>query len=185
VLVEQPAFCLGRTEVTRGAVTPGEPHPDAELPAELAYSEAKAYCEARGLRLPTQDEWRYAAVEASDFLFPWGDELPPDGVCWLLGPASKPCMVGRSARDVTPEGIHDMAANVREWVHVPAHVEPGEPWIPYDMIGEAHDTTCSELSLGGKLRLKGGGSNVAPQERAGFRCASSGRLRPGAGEAPR
>merc|ERR1712013_703603 len=41
----------------------------------LGLSEARAYCEWAGKRLPHSFEWHYAAQGNSSFLYPWGDSL--------------------------------------------------------------------------------------------------------------
>jgi hypothetical protein len=173
LLVPQPSFCLGQTEVTRAAMKQSTDAAEGALPAEVDYKTAIAYCKARGLRLPSQGEWRFAAVAAMDSRFPWGDEMPADGVCWLRGPASAPCAVGTSSRDVTPDGIRDLGGNVAEWVYVPTPVLT-EGWIPYDAMGAAHDSDCFALMLSDHQfnRMVGGSNN--PRESAGFRCAANG-----------
>ena len=167
VLVPQRSFCLDRTEATRAEMKRQVPPSEAQLPAEVGFKAAAAHCKARGLRLPTQEEWTFAAVDATDLLFPWGDDWPRDGVCWLRGEESQPCAVGTSPRDVTPDGVRDLAGNVREWVRI---VRPWEPH--YGAVGGAHDTNCSNLwSYHGLLHLP-----LTP-DRAGFRCAANGRPR--------
>jgi formylglycine-generating enzyme required for sulfatase activity len=80
---------------------------------------ATEYCRAQRKRLPLAIEWELAAKGASGRPFPWGSDLPHvDEVAFGIhdGPAAHPRDVGTSSLDVSPEGVHDLAGNVAEWV---------------------------------------------------------------------
>ena len=54
---------------------------DGTLPAvHVTFEEAAAYCAARGKRLPTADEWEWAARGADRRIFPWGDDWETERV---------------------------------------------------------------------------------------------------------
>ncbi|MGW0704666.1 hypothetical protein ACWD4G_01560 [Streptomyces sp. NPDC002643] len=67
--------------------------PPAEMPGVLA---------ARGLRMPTADEWEHACGAGADTLFRWGDECPLDRIPYgdPTGPHNEPNAFGlRIAHD--------------------------------------------------------------------------------------
>ncbi|MBI1964796.1 MAG: formylglycine-generating enzyme family protein [Betaproteobacteria bacterium] len=101
-----------------------EEHPVVQVSAR----DAAAYCRWRGLRLPSEAEWEYAARGGDGRRYPWGDEPPvqrgarransgterccaPDGSDGFVRTAP----VGRFPAGASPFGIHDMAGNVWEW----------------------------------------------------------------------
>jgi serine/threonine-protein kinase len=88
--------------------------------------------------LPTEAEWEIAARAPGKRRFPWGDERPTCERVVFGRTAGMPCAaheegpatVGSAPGDVTPEGVHDLGGNVREWVadafveHYPACSPP-------------------------------------------------------------
>jgi len=131
--VEKPAhqvtitrgFWIGQTEVTQDAyqrVTGNNPSgfQGGRLPVEsVTWDDARAYCQAAGMRLPTEAEWEYAA-RAGDTSARYG---PLDSVAWSSeGISGHTHEVAQ--KQANAFGLYDMLGNVWEWV---------EDWYgPYD-----------------------------------------------------
>jgi formylglycine-generating enzyme required for sulfatase activity len=142
------------------------------------WRQASAYCAFVGKRLPTEQEWEYAACGTDGRRYPWKDGLPTNQLCWDgegndrgKGNRQGTCAVGRYPAGASPFGAFDMAGNVWEWTansYCPSY--------------EGKD--CSE----DRMVIRGGGWNnvkaeyVRAQDRShesvkarnaniGFRCA--------------
>ncbi len=137
-LIRVDAFRIDAFEATVGAYTAANArdvaHASARVPdsaraaSSLTRAEAQAYCQSRGGRLPTEDEWIVAAASAMNppRRYAWGDT---GAVCrraaWGLanGPCSRgadgPDTVGAHPDGDSPLGLHDLAGNVAEWVAPP------------------------------------------------------------------
>jgi formylglycine-generating enzyme required for sulfatase activity len=83
----------------------------------VTWEDAVAYARWSNKRLPTEEEWEYAARGGSKgFLYPWGNEKQEGYANVDLRDKFEPAPVGIFVRDVSPFGIYDMAGNVSEWV---------------------------------------------------------------------
>ena len=130
--VSVPAFALDRAEVTvarfRLCAAAGEcpKIADDSEPGRpvrnLSPSEAGAFCAFAGGRLPSADEWLFAAAGSAARRYPWGNT---GLVCRRasFGLVSGPCARAGSGPDLagarpdgaTPEGVLDLSGNVAEW----------------------------------------------------------------------
>lgn len=88
----------------------GEP---ADLPVRgIDYQSAQAYCAWRGARVPSEDEWEYAARGPARKVFPWGDraEDAPDPQGHRLRPVSEQLPTGAF-------GNRGLGGQVWEWTN--------------------------------------------------------------------
>ena len=82
---------------------------------EVTWNGARAYCESRGARLPTEAEWEAAARGRGSRTYPWGREAPSPNRA-VYGRASGATLpVGGRPAGATPDGVQDLAGNVEEW----------------------------------------------------------------------
>ena len=83
----------------------------------VTWQEAMTYAESLGGVLPTEIEWEFAARGAERREYPWGDSVPTCERSHYreCTPRSTIDVMTRPD-DATPEGVYDLAGNVREWV---------------------------------------------------------------------
>jgi len=161
--------------------------------SQVSWIAAQRYCLAQGKRLPTEAEWELAARGLEGRRFPWGHDEPTcDGVvvsrlnnlsCAKMGVG--PLDVGTAKTDISQEGVHDLAGNMREWVldRFVRRYTPCSPLCkdPFQHEGEP-DAPKERVVRGGSWNLEaaaGRGAargrwreNEAPQD-TGFRCVRS------------
>ena len=129
---EVTAFWMQEHEVTNEEYRRFDPA--HEFPAgqerypvvNVTWREALEYAVSVGGRLPTEGQWEFAARGAEGRKYPWGDSEPTCERAQFrdCGPRGALEVMARPA-GATPEGIHDLAGNVWEWV-LPNWFDPGK-----------------------------------------------------------
>ncbi len=138
------------------------------------WDQASGYCHSVAKRLPSMDEWEWAARSGeAGTTFPWGDDPPHEHMCWsgsLKRAALGTCEVGSHPSGSSKNAVQDLAGNVAEWVDAASgshdSVRPllGDHWLTEtpsfakDLSGR---TTVATKLVARKLH----------QSTIGFRCA--------------
>ena len=185
--IEYP-FWLDRYEITReqyqqcvnaGSCAPILENTYSYLPTHpvnyVTWYEARDFCAWRGMRLPTEAEWEYAARGVSGWIYPWGDVWSTTSIAWNQTEVS---MVGQFESGASWVGALDMAGNLWEWtssLYLP---------YPYDVLLTENGFETGVRSLRGgsfyyaetiyfRMMDRGYGNASETYFDVGFRCAST------------
>jgi sulfatase-modifying factor enzyme 1 len=182
------SFCIDKTEVTaeayaacveRGNCSKPDAHFECtwgkgkNLPINCVdFNQATFFCAAMGKRLPTEEEWEWAARGGTrGTRYPWGNDQPSSQVCWQHRPDAPevpgPCLVGSFPGGDSPQGIHDLAGNVSEWTSSVFSVEGESDRVHRVVRGGDYFTWAVSAGVGHR-------GIEPPSTRSawtGFRCA--------------
>ncbi len=147
----------------------------------VTYTDAKAYCEWSGRRLPTEAEWEKAARGLEGNNYPWGNENPSCSTTNSLGCTGDTEKVGSIPAGASDFGVLDMTGNVFEWVsdfyqqtyyETSPLVNPAGPSEGTVQIarGGAWDSNANVIRVTNRTMMNAN----TKSNNVGFRCALSG-----------
>lgn len=101
----------------------------------VSLADAEAFCESGGARLPTEEEWEFAARGTERRMFPWGNRFDDVAANWNGSDVDGLQDVGAHPFGETPLRTQDMAGNAAEWTASRVEgdvVIKGGSWIERD-----------------------------------------------------
>lgn len=140
-------------------------------------SDAQAYCEWAGGRLPTDMEWEYAARAGTTTRHYWGDTMDFRYLWSRENSEGRPRDAGTKRPNAF--GLHDVEGNVWEWTMLTGQKEPtarrrGASWVTCENRDNGPGIAPSPniaLSIGYGIPV----SFDHRYDDIGFRCAKTGR----------
>jgi len=150
----------------------------------VSLADARAWCSWAGVRLPTEAEWEYAARAGTSTVWPWGDELAPDGkhrantfqgVFPDVDTAEDGWAGTAPVRSFEPNafGLWNLVGNVWEWtddVFVSPADPSGERTVTKGGSYLCHESYCRRFRPG----ARSGSTPDSSAGNIGFRPASGG-----------
>lgn len=171
------AFWIDRYEMTNALAGSQGAFAGDDMPREnVTWFEARDMCAARGMRLPTEAEWEYAARGPDSLFYPWGDEWNENNLVYDGNFNGQTSPVGSYPGGESWVGAQDMAGNVWEWV---SSLYRPYPYRANDGRETLDDTVSLRVYRGGMGSYIDYGASAATRFRAdpnrrswfiGFRC---------------
>jgi len=112
----------------------------------VSHHEAEAFAKWAGKRLPTEEEWEFAARAGT---YPWGCEAPSSEHARFGMEGWGPAAVGTHDRGASLDGVQDLAGNVWEWTSSSFLPYPGFVAFPYDGYSKDHMLGAHRVCRGG------------------------------------
>ena len=148
----------------------GQPKRDDHPVNCVDWEQAKAYCAWALKRLPSEEEWEYAAKGTDGRKYSWGKDGPgTTRACYDQTASGRTCKAGSYPSGDSPFGLKDMAGNVWEWT--------ASAYCPYD---NPYCTSSDRVVRGGswdynyhalRASFRGEYSPSAHNGSFGLRCA--------------
>jgi len=121
----------------------------------VTWYEAEAYCKwvsnekKRKVRLPTEEEWEYAARGEDGRPFPWGEAFDTALTNVFESEAHDTSEVASIQGDISPFGVMDMCGNTQEWTNSRYTPLPGEVY-PAAVLYVARGGSFNDTAFGSR-----------------------------------
>lgn len=131
---------------------------------------ADRFCKHFDKRLPTEEEWEFAARGSANFIYPWGNDWK-DGNANVGG--KEFTEIGKFRQGASPFGIYDMIGNAWEWTSSDFKPYPGSKAVIEGanlktIRGGSFEATKDFAAA--TYRIGWQASGAATYSRTGFRC---------------
>lgn len=153
---------------------------DAKPVEQITWVEARDFCARRGMRLPTEAEWEFAARGVESLSYPWGNTFVEANAVFSGNSGNQTAAVGSRPGGASWVGALDLSGNVWEWV---LSEYRGYPYTPDDgrenissnenrvVRGGSFGNASDDLRAANRYDRNPTNADVS----IGFRCALSAR----------
>uniref|UniRef100_A0A3Q3R4D7 Sulfatase-modifying factor enzyme-like domain-containing protein n=1 Tax=Monopterus albus TaxID=43700 RepID=A0A3Q3R4D7_MONAL len=148
---------------------------------QVSWNDAQAFCQWKNKRLPTEEEWEWAARGGlQGRTYPWGNKFQVNRTNLWQGSFPDEDTAEDGYHGLSPVtafppqnsyGLYDMMGNTWEWTSTPFHgaqpmyVLRGASWI---------DTVDGSANHKARVTTRMGNTPDSASDNLGFRCAASG-----------